>query len=135
VLASEIYGMANDVNISFAIIATVNIIMKQINLLSISLVVCTNSYSLYEYIVKLGTTREKRLMIDIMALREMYERRELVDMRWISGNSNPADAMTKGSPNKAMQKLIDNNQLTVNVEGWVKRSPESGHKREESMLE
>ena len=56
-------------------------IMKQINLFSISLVMCTDSYSLYECIVKLGITREKRLIIDIMALREMYERRELVDMR------------------------------------------------------
>ena len=60
-------------------------------------------------------------MIDIMALREMYERRELVDMRWISGNSNPADVMTKTLPNKALQQLIDSNQLTVNVEGWVQR--------------
>ena len=97
--------------------------------------ICTDSYSLYECIIKLGTTREKRLMIDNIALREMYERRELVNMRWISGNSNPADAMTKRSPNKAMQKLIDDNQLTINVEEWVKRSPKSGHKREELMLE
>jgi len=113
--------MANGVDISFTINVTVNMIMKQISLSPIPLVVCTDSYSLYECIVKLGTTREKRLMIDIMALREMYERRELVDMRWISGNSNPADAMTKASPNRAMQQLIDDNQLTVSVEGWVQR--------------
>ena len=56
-------------------------IMKQINLSSIPLVMCTDSYSLYECIIKLGTTREKRLIIDIMALRKIYERRELVDMR------------------------------------------------------
>ena len=113
--------MANGVDIGFAINATVNMIMKQISLSPIPLIICTDSYSLYECIVKLGTTREKRLMINIMALREMYERRELVDMRWISGNSNPADAMTKASPNRAMQQLIDDNQLTVNVEGWVQR--------------
>ena len=95
--------MANSVNISFTINATVNIIMKQINLSPIPLVVCTDSYSLYECIVKLEITREKRLIIDIMALRKMYERRKLVNMRWISGNSNPADAMTKISLNKIMQ--------------------------------
>ena len=109
--------MANSVDIGFAINATVNMIMKQINLSPIPLVVYTDSYSLYECIVKLGTTREKRLMIDIMALREMYERRELVDMRWISSNSNPADAMTKVLLNKVMQQLIDNNQLIISVEG------------------
>jgi len=42
---------------------------------------CTNSFSLYEYLVKLGTTKEKRLMIDIMALRQLYERRELIEVR------------------------------------------------------
>jgi len=81
VLASEIYDIANDINIGFTITVTVNIIIKQINLLSIPLVVCTDSYLLYECIIKLGTTREKRLMIDIMVLREIYERHELVNMR------------------------------------------------------
>ena len=119
VLTSEIYGMANGVDIGFAITATVNMIMKQIHLSPIPLVVCTDSYSLYECIVKLGTTREKRLMIDIMALREMYKRRELVDMRWINGSSNLADAIIKALPNKAIQQLINSNQLTINVEGWV----------------
>ena len=73
--------MANSVDIGFAINATVNMIMKQINLSPIPLIMCTDSYSLYEYIIKLEITREKRLMIDIMTLREIYERRELVNMR------------------------------------------------------
>lgn len=58
-------------------------------------VVYTDSYSLYECLVKLGTTKEKRLMIDIMALRQSYERRELFEIRWINGADNPVDAMTK----------------------------------------
>jgi hypothetical protein len=49
--------------------------------LLISIVVCTDSFSLYECLVKLGTTKEKRLMIDIMALRQLYERRKLYEIR------------------------------------------------------
>ncbi|XP_044714408.1 uncharacterized protein HRG_12035 [Hirsutella rhossiliensis] len=60
------------------------------------------SYSLYECLVKLGTTTEKRLMIDIMALRQAYEQREITNIRWINGADNPADAMTKLSPNGAL---------------------------------
>lgn len=60
-------------------------------------------------------------MIDIMALRESYERRELYEIRWINGLDNPADAMTKAKPNGALQSLIDSNCLDVRVEGWVKR--------------
>jgi hypothetical protein len=37
--------------------------------IEVPLVVYTDSKSLYEYLVKLGTTREKRLMIDVICLR------------------------------------------------------------------
>lgn len=60
-------------------------------------------------------------MIDIMALRQSYERRELYEIRWINGLDNPADAMTKGNPNKALENLINSNTLEVRVEGWAKR--------------
>jgi hypothetical protein len=109
--------MVNGVNISFSITATINLILRQLNVPLLPLVVYIDSYSLYECIVKLGITREKRLMINIIALREMYERRELVDMRWISGLSNPADAMTKASLNQALRDLVNTNCLDVTVEG------------------
>jgi hypothetical protein len=96
-------------------------ITKQLKFVDIPIVVCTDSYSLYECLVKLGTTKEKRLMIDIMALRQSYERREITEVRWIDGKDNPANAMTKSNPNKALEKFIDSNQLSIRVEGWVHR--------------
>ena len=66
---------------SFAISSTISMIIKQLRLPTIPTIICTDSYSLYEYLVKLGTTKEKRLMIDIMALRQSYERRELFEIR------------------------------------------------------
>ena len=65
--------------------------------------------------VKLGTTKEKRLMIDIMAIRQSYERRELLEIRWIAGNSNPADVMTKSIANKSLKSLVSTNHLNVKV--------------------
>jgi hypothetical protein len=56
-------------------------------------------------------------MIDIMALRQSYERRELAEVRWINGQDNPADAMTKATPNKMLQGFLDNNEITVRLEG------------------
>ncbi|KAM4062459.1 DUF1421 multi-domain protein [Hirsutella rhossiliensis] len=101
---------------------TMKIITERLNLPPIPLIVCTDSYSLYECLVKLGTTKEKRLMIDIMALRQSYEKREITDIRWINGADNPADAMTKASPNRALERFIDTNSLTIRVEGYVQRS-------------
>jgi hypothetical protein len=82
-------------------------------------VVCTDSRLLYDCLVKLGTTKEKRLMIDIMAMREAYERSELMDIWWIDGRDNPADSMTKAGCNSAMEELINSNELDLRVQGWV----------------
>ena len=109
VLASEIYGMVGGVDMAIAVKTTLDMITKQLGMNEIPIVVCTDSYSLYECLVKLGTTKEKRLMIDIMALRQSYERRELAEVRWINGEDNPADAMTKTSPNKALKKFLITN--------------------------
>jgi hypothetical protein len=121
VLASEIYGMVAGADLAYAIGSTIAKVMEQLELPAVPIVVCTDSYSLYECLVKLGTTKEKRLMIDIMALRQSYERRELYEIRWVNGLDNPADAMTKALPNKALETFVSTNQMRVRVEGWVKR--------------
>ena len=117
VLALEILAMSNGVDKAYVIASTLSQIMKQLSFPLIPIVVCTDSYLLYKCLVKLGSTKEKRLMIDIMALRESYERREILEIRWINGQDNPADAITKKDPNSSLSTLIDSNQLTIRVEG------------------
>jgi hypothetical protein len=81
VLASEIYTIAHGVDIAVAIGGTIDMIIERLNLPKAPIVVCTDSRSLYDCLVKLGTTKEKRLIIDIMAMREAYERSELMDIQ------------------------------------------------------
>jgi hypothetical protein len=113
--------MVGGTDMAFVIGSTLKMITNNLGLLAIPIIVCTDSYSLYECLVKLGTTKEKRLMIDIMAIRQSYERRELLEIRWINGQDNLADAMTKSNPNKALEEFVNTNRLRVRVEGWVKR--------------
>jgi hypothetical protein len=80
-LTLKIYGMIGGVDISFAISSTLTIIIKQLRLLIIPIIVYIDSYSLYECLVKLGTIKEKRLIIDIIAIRESYENRKLFEIR------------------------------------------------------
>jgi hypothetical protein len=124
VLASEIYAMIHGVDMGIATSTTLDMITAKLGIPGIPLIVCTDSFSLYECLVKLGTTKEKRLMIDIMSLRQSYERRELFEIRWIRwihGQDNPADAMTKGDANRALQTFIDRNRITLRIQGRVKR--------------
>ena len=119
VLASEVYGMVGGFDLGYVIYYTLHTILSRIGLPLPPLVLCTDSYSLYQCLIQLGTTNEKRLMIDIMGLRQSYENREIHEVRWIDSNSNPADAMTKALPNRALFDLVDMNTIHIRVEGWV----------------
>ena len=113
VLALELYNIAY----GFDIGAAVKSIIDKILQIDLPLVLCTNSKSLYDCLVRLGTTQEKRLMIDVMCLRQAYERRQVTKVKWIDGDTNPADALTKGKPCTALSQLIDTNQVELRAVG------------------
>jgi len=85
VLALEVYGMVGGVDMAIAINTTIKMVTNQLGLPLTPIIVCTNSYLLYECLIKLRTTKEKRLIIDIIAIRQSYKRRELIEIRWING--------------------------------------------------
>jgi hypothetical protein len=55
-------------------------ITKQLGFSQTLIVVYTNLYLLYECLVKLGSTQEKRLIIDIIALWQLYKQREITEI-------------------------------------------------------
>ena len=68
VLASKIYSIVGGINIAITINIIIKIITKQLGFLHTLIIICTNLYLLYKCLVKLSTTKEKRLMINIIAL-------------------------------------------------------------------
>jgi hypothetical protein len=82
----------------------------------------TDSKSLYDCLVKLGITQEKRLMIDVLCLHQSYERREIAEVKWIASSTNPADAITKKKGvSKALKKLVDSNKIKLKAVQWVEK--------------
>jgi hypothetical protein len=118
VLASELYRLAHGFDIGAIIKSTIQRILQ---LEQLPLVLYTDSKSLYDCLVKLGTTQEKRLMVDLMCLRQAYKRRKIIEVKWIRGRNNPADAITKAKPCQALKTLINTNKLNLEVNKWVKR--------------
>jgi hypothetical protein len=64
ILASKLYGIAYSFNISNLVKSIINKVLK----IKVLLIIYIDSKSLYEYLVKLGTIREKRLIINVIYL-------------------------------------------------------------------
>lgn len=60
-------------------------------------------------------------MINIIVFRQSYEGKEIDEIRQICGKNNPADAMTKISPNAILKEIISTNKTTIRLIIWVKR--------------
>jgi hypothetical protein len=72
--------MVKGVDIAIAINTIIRIINEQLGFSQTLIIVYTDLYLLYKCLVKLGTTEEKRLMIDIIALCQLYERRKITEI-------------------------------------------------------
>jgi hypothetical protein len=77
VLALELYRIVYSFDIGALIKATIKKILR----IDLLIVICTDLRSLYDCLVKLGTTQEKRLMIDVMCLRQAYKQQEITKVK------------------------------------------------------
>jgi hypothetical protein len=117
VLAAELYALAHDFDLDVALKATLSAILDRF----VSLVLCTDSKSLYDCLVKLDTIQKKRLMIDVMSLRQSYERRKIIEMKWIHDINNLVDFMIKSKAFTTLKTLIDINTINMNISEWIER--------------
>jgi hypothetical protein len=78
VLAAELFAMIHDFDVD-SILKSILIKMLDKSIL-ISLILIINSKFLYDCLIRLSITIEKRLMIDVMILRQFYERRKITEM-------------------------------------------------------
>ena len=99
----------------FDIGAVIKVTLGKILGLAIPLILYIDLKSLYNYLVKLGTTQEKRLMVDVMSLRQSYKQQEITEVKWIHGHHNPANSITKVKPSSALKMLIDSNLINIST--------------------
>ena len=109
-LASELYTIVHGFDIISTIKATINKILN----ISLPLVTYTNSKSLYNCLIKFSTIQEKRLIINVLYLQQLYKRREIAEVKWIAGDTNPVNAITKGKGvSGVLKQLLNTNSIKL----------------------
>lgn len=94
------------------------------------LVICTDSKSLFGLCLTIGSTTEKRLLVDLALIREEYEKRDIKNVEWIFRKINPAYGRRK--PDKrcgALASLLPTQNFSPSTESWIE------HDRTENLLE
>lgn len=119
ILAAELLAMTDGFDIGYAITYSVK---QMTNRSHVDLTIATDSRSLFCLAITLGQTTERRLQIDLAAIREAYERRDIANLVWISGKSNPADDLTKcDKRNGILETILRTNKFQAEMESWVRR--------------
>ena len=111
-LHALVYGFENDYDAREAISSTMG---KHIDIHSF-----VDSRTVFNVVAKRANTREKRLQIDINALRQSYQKGEIYYFGWIPGNQNVADGLTKGliDSTHPLWKFMTENRLFITSQGW-----------------
>jgi len=94
----------------------------------------TDSKSLFDIITKCSHTTEKRLMIDVAAVREGYERFEISDIGFIRSEHNIAVGLTKLNGSKALLRMLGGT-ICHPTEQWIIRTVTQSDDKKEGMLE
>lgn len=106
-------------DIPMAMLTDFACLLRQCNIPSAML---TDFACLFNFIVRSSQTSELRLMIDLAATREAYEKGEIDDIGWIRIGENLTDAFTKVEYKKALRKFMETRQLEESVLQWLVRS-------------
>ena len=72
-----------------------------------------------DLILKDSISRERSLIIDISAVRQSYERRELERLELVRFDDSGPDLLTNKGPNAKLIEVLKTNNLKYIPEKWV----------------
>jgi hypothetical protein len=115
-LAAEALAMSEAFDIAFSLKHSLqDMLCRKVNL-----VLYTDDRSLYHTTFSLASIpTERRLAIDLAAVREGFEKREILDIVLIEGSSNPADGCTTFDGKGVLETLLETNKVNVTVQAWL----------------
>jgi hypothetical protein len=118
VFAAKLYALTHDFDLDAVLKTTLFAIFNSF----VFLIFYIDSKSLHDCLIKLDTTQKKRFMINVMSLRQLYERRKITKMKWVHEINNSIDSMFKNKAFSTLKTLIVINTINMNINEWIKRS-------------
>ena len=92
VMAAELHALVYGFDNAYGVREAINCTLG----LNVQIHSFVDSRTVFNVVAKQATTSEKRLQIDINALRQSYQLGEMHYFGWIPGEQNVADGLTKG---------------------------------------
>lgn len=118
ILGGEVYAFSAGFDRGFILQYDLQTIYKR----AIPLHMMTDSLQLFDVITKGSATTEKRLMIDVAAARESYNKYEISNVGLVASDYNIADALTKEKCNPALEELLRTGKDMNPVKQWIIRT-------------
>lgn len=118
VLGAETLGLSNAADMGVSLMTDIRDMLGE----QLQLHLLTDSETLFSVLIKSTTTSELRLMIDIAAAKQSFDRNEITTISWIRRRQNIADSMTKLPPNSSFVEFLRSNQLTYDIDQSVLRT-------------
>ena len=115
VLAAEVHAFASCFDFAFAVKHDLERMIGG----EVPIVMFTDSKCLFDTITKLSKMTEKRLLIDIAALRESYVKGELFNVGHISSEYNLADPLTKKTKSDLLTEVMTCGTVSHPVNQWI----------------
>lgn len=118
VLGAEICAFADAYDMAYCVKRDLETIMER----RVPLMMFTDSKSLFDVFTKCSQTKERRLMIDLQAVRDAYSRHQITNIGHVCGRNNPADEMTKIERCEALNHLLRTGKCNFKIDQWVLRA-------------
>lgn len=118
VLAAKLFTFVDGFNVGYVLVSTLGNVYGR----DPSLALYTDSRSLYGLCISFSQTTERRLLINLALIREVYERQDISDVFWIGGRDNSADDLTKPERDcEVLPKILARNYFQQTAKSWVHR--------------
>ena len=118
VLGAETYAFADAFDFAYCAKIDLETLLDSF----VSLSIFTDSKSLFDVITKCSHTQERRLMINLQAVRDAYAVHDISNVGFMRGPNNPADGLTKIGKCHALYHLLRTGKSDFIVQQCVLRS-------------